>query len=190
MQAILLACKKYYAENGEWPAQLEDVAAKLESENARLIDPWGEKYNFVLSEMDQVDGVAVERPFIWTKWTVNGKAFPFGWPEGLEITQAMKDTAAKEHIAEYHARMMEEACKKYYVDSGKWPAKLTDITHLLEDGEKGLKDPWGNEYKFAIGKMRGSDGREVEMAYIWSEWKMVGNTRVSGSRPPREKRKV
>jgi hypothetical protein len=100
-----------------------------------------------------------------------------------------KDDATREQIASNDVKVIEHACKKYYTENAKWPAKLTDIANLLERGEKDLKDPWGKEYKFAIGKMKGSDGEELERAYIWSERTVNGVTKVCGNKPPEEKKK-
>jgi type II secretory pathway pseudopilin PulG len=188
MRVIEQACRKYYAENGEWPAQLEEIAISLEAGNRGLIDPWGKKYNFMILEMDQVDGPTRERPYIWTERTVDGKTTVYGWPEDVKLTEEMKDDAAKKQVAKNDARVIEQACKKYYLDNKKWPAKLTDIANLLEIGEKGLIDPWGKEYKFAIGKMKAFYDTEVERPFIWTERTVNGNIRVCGSKPPEEKK--
>jgi len=188
MRYIEQACKKYYVENGEWPAQLEDIANSLEGGDGVLIDPWRKQYNFTILETKRDDGTVLARPFIWTERTVDGKTKVYGWPEDVKLTNEMKDDATKEQIAKNDARVIEQACKKYYLDNKKWPAKLTDIANHLEIGEKGLIDPWGKEYKFAIGKMKAFYDTEVDRPYIWSERKVNGNIRVCGSKPPEEKK--
>jgi hypothetical protein len=188
MRVIEQACKKYYVENGEWPAQLEDIANLLEGGEGGLIDPWRKQYNFTILEIKQDDGTVLARPFIWTERIVDGKTTVYGWPEDVKLTEEMKDDATKEQVAKNDARVIEQACKKYYLDNKKWPAKLSDIANLLEIGEKGLIDPWGKEYKFAIGKIKASDGKEVERPYIWSERTVNRNTRVCGGEPPEEKK--
>ncbi len=189
IMAIAVACKKYYAEKEEWPTQLEDIADQLECGNAGLIDPWGKEYNFAIVSTEQSDGTVLQTLFIWTERTVDGKTKVYGCPSDIELTEEMKDDATKKQVARNDARVIEQACKKYYLDNKKWPAKLTDIANLLEIGEQGLIDPWGKEYKFAIGKMKASDGKESERPYIWSERTVNGNIRVCGSKPPEEKKK-
>jgi hypothetical protein len=100
-----------------------------------------------------------------------------------------KEDVAKEQQAKVGATVIEQACKKYYLENSKWPDKLEDIANLLESGKKGLIDPWGKEFKFAIGKTKASDGTEVERPYIWTERTVDGKTKVYGMKPPEEKKK-
>jgi hypothetical protein len=100
----------------------------------------------------------------------------------------MKEDAKKEQIARNDAKVIEQACKKYYSENGKWPAQLTDVAKLLDNGEKGLTDPWGKKYQFSMAKMKSSDGQSIESACIWSERKVNGVTRVCGKRLSEDKK--
>jgi hypothetical protein len=191
MMAIEKAIKKAYieSEGTRWPAQLEDIVNFLENGSVGLLDPWGNEYKFAIVEIKQDDSKVGERPFIWTERTVHGKAKVVRWPESMELTEYLKDDARKEMIAKNDVAFIEQACKKYHLDSGKWPLNLDDIANMLESGEAGLVDPWGNKYKFTAGKMKAADGTQVVKAYVWSDRTVNGFPRVCGSKPPEAKKK-
>ncbi|HEV3436464.1 MAG TPA: sigma-70 family RNA polymerase sigma factor [Gemmata sp.] len=79
-RAIVLvqAVKKHYVERGEWPAKLADVASSLENGKKDLVDPWGTEYKFAIMTEKQSDGTAIERPYVWTERTIDGKIKVYG----------------------------------------------------------------------------------------------------------------
>jgi type II secretory pathway pseudopilin PulG len=188
MVDIHQALEKYYVENQDWPTQLEDIAYLLEAGENGLIDPWGQDYKFAIVETKVEDGTTFQRAVVWTKCMVDGKIQVFTCPSDVKLTDEIKDEATKEAIAKNDARVIEQACKKYYLENAKWPAKLADIADLLENGKKALNDPWGKEYKFAIVTKKGEDGTEIQRPYIWTERTVDGKIKVYGMKPPEEKK--
>lgn len=188
MMIILTACKKYYAENGEWPIQLEDIADQLENGKKALIDPWGNKYMFSVESIPQANGTTNQRPIIWTVRTVNKTAKILVYPPDAKLTDEMKEDTTKEEIANNDVKVIELACKKFFAETGNWPAKLDDIAKSLENGKKALIDPWGKEYHFAIERLKQKDGTENQRPCIWSERTVNGVTRICGKKPTEEKK--
>lgn len=72
------AFKKYYTENGKWPAKLKDVAAYLEDEKEGLLDPWGKEYKFEIREQKAGDRTVPGRPYIWTERVVGKETRVYG----------------------------------------------------------------------------------------------------------------
>jgi hypothetical protein len=77
-KAIETAVKQYYVEKLEWPAKLADVAVFLENGKKDLIDPWGTEYQFGIENVEQDEGVQLERPFVWTQRNLDGKVLTYG----------------------------------------------------------------------------------------------------------------
>jgi general secretion pathway protein G len=79
MRVIELAYKKYYAEKGTWPENIQQIAPQLEQDQAGLIDPWGGIYHVEIVGIQQSDGQSVERPIV--KCQPPGNKPLIQWPE-------------------------------------------------------------------------------------------------------------
>lgn len=199
MMSIRKALIQFYINNNGtyWPEQIEDIANLLENERNGLIDPWEKEYSFAIIEEKQNDGTISETPFIWSERIVDGKRKVVWFSSDMnwlssdmkpKLTEYLKNDARKEQQGRKDVKALEQACRKYYLDNGKWPTKLADIAILLESGEKGLIDPWGSNYRFSLRKGVATDETQIDGPYIWSERTLNGMPRTCGNKPPREKK--
>ncbi len=91
-------------------------------------------------------------------------------------------------VATLQAQAIKKATETYYTQQLEWPKKLEDVASLLQDGKKGLIDPWGKEFKFRIADSKQADGTLVERPYVWTERVVGKETKVYGTKPPEEKK--
>jgi hypothetical protein len=94
---------------------------------------------------------------------------------------------AKELIATARAGSLDVAIKKHYVAYGKWPEILGEVAPNLQEGQKGMIDPWGTKYQFKIVTEKLGDGMVVERLYVWTERVVDKETKVYGNKPPVKK---
>jgi len=98
------------------------------------------------------------------------------------------DEETKGKVATLQAKAVEKATNVYYTLNLKWPKKLEDAAEFLEDGKKGLIDPWGKEFKFGIAESKSADGSVIERPYVWTERVVGKETKVYGKKPPEQKK--
>jgi hypothetical protein len=77
-EGIVLAAKKYYLENSEWPKKLEVLAPLLKEGKKGLMDPWGKEYQFKVISEKNPDGTLSERPYSWTERVVGKETKVYG----------------------------------------------------------------------------------------------------------------
>lgn len=189
-----------YAGRYEEPAY---GAAQVEVADDRLRLRWG-KFTFRLEHFhfDTFTAVPIEPAdevvsFDRATFEVLFRLGTNGEIEGMKFmdqefrrtkAKSAPDDKAKEERATAGAKAIETAVKKYYLEHEGWPAKLDDVSDLLENGKKDLIDPWGEKYRLEIESIKQPDGTTLERPCVWTERTVDGTVRVYGRKPEKSSR--
>jgi len=79
MRVIEQAYKKVYAEKGDWPQSIGEIAPQLEQGQEGLLDPWKQPYSVEIITVQQSDGQTMQRPLV--KCQPPGGKPMIQWPE-------------------------------------------------------------------------------------------------------------
>jgi hypothetical protein len=105
-----------------------------------------------------------------------------------------KAEKAKEEKARAQCASILQACEAFATNPANkagYPTTLTELVKppfggasYLKNGEKDLLDPWGKMVRYAVAK----DDKGRLRAYVWTERKIDGKTKVVGTKAPEPKK--